>query len=139
MRAWRTFRCPARARRGGSRSARDASRVPSACTRRLSLQGRRHEGPRMTAYATCLGCGLACDDIDVIVKDGAITEARNACALGTRWFGDGRVPTRAADGAIDKAAALLRAARRPLVYLAPDMANDTYGAAAAVADVLHAL
>ena len=93
----------------------------------------------MTASATCLGCGLACDDIDVIVKDGAITEARNACALGTRWFGDGRVPTRAADGAIDKAAALLRSARRPLVYLAPDMANDTYGAAAAVADVLHAL
>jgi formylmethanofuran dehydrogenase subunit B len=88
-----------------------------------------------------------CDDISVIAQAGAIVEARNACPLGVRWFGDGRVPARACVGstdvdatrALDEAATLLGAARRPLVYLAPDMANDTYGVATAVADVLHAL
>jgi formylmethanofuran dehydrogenase subunit B len=41
--------------------------------------------------------------------------------------------------AIDEAASLLRGAARPLVYLGPDVANDVYGLAAAVADVLHAM
>jgi formylmethanofuran dehydrogenase subunit B len=101
----------------------------------------------VTDHVTCLGCGLLCDDISVIAQGGMIVEARNACPLGVRWFGDGRVPTRARVGAsdvdaaraLDAAATLLGAARRPLVYLAPDMANDTYGAATAIADVLHAL
>jgi formylmethanofuran dehydrogenase subunit B len=98
-------------------------------------------------HVTCLGCGLACDDIAVRVQGGAIVEAGNACSLGVQWFGDGRVPAQARVGsadveasrALDEASLLLLGAKRPLVYLAPDMANDTYGAATAVADVLHAL
>jgi formylmethanofuran dehydrogenase subunit B len=101
----------------------------------------------MTDHATCLGCGLACDDIAVTVQGGAIAEARNACALGVAWFGDGRVSAKARVGAadvdparaLDEASLLLLGAKRPLVYLAPDMGNDTYGAATAIADVLHAM
>ena len=48
----------------------------------------------MLRHTTCLGCGCACDDIDVVVRDGRIVDARNACALGVAWFGDGRVPAR---------------------------------------------
>lgn len=96
---------------------------------------------------TCLGCGLACDDIAVSVAGGAITEARNACTLGVAWFGDGRLSAKARVGtgevevsqALAEAATLLRGAVRPLVYLAPDMANEVYAGAAAVADVAHAL
>jgi formylmethanofuran dehydrogenase subunit B len=98
-------------------------------------------------HVTCLGCGLACDDIAVRVEGGAIVEAKNACTLGVQWFGDGRVTAHsrvgtadvAAARALDEAAAMLRGAKRPLVYLAPDMGGDTYGAATAIADVLHAL
>ena len=36
---------------------------------------------RTVANVTCLGCGCACDDITVVVKQDRITEARNACAL----------------------------------------------------------
>jgi len=44
---------------------------------------------RTVANVTCLGCGCACDDITVVVKQGRIAETRNACALGAAWFGDG--------------------------------------------------
>jgi formylmethanofuran dehydrogenase subunit B len=98
-------------------------------------------------YVTCLGCGLACDDIGVSTTGGAITEARNACTLGVAWFGDGRQSTKARVGtaevewgpAVVEAAKVLRSGARPLVYLAPNMANDVYAAAAGAADLLHAL
>ena len=47
---------------------------------------------RTVANVTCLGCGCACDDITVVVTQDRIADARNACALGTAWFGDGTVP-----------------------------------------------
>ena len=50
---------------------------------------------RSVANVTCLGCGCACDDITVVVKKDRITEARNTCALGAAWFGDGTVPAEA--------------------------------------------
>jgi formylmethanofuran dehydrogenase subunit B len=95
---------------------------------------------------TCLGCGCACDDIRVVVRDGRITDAQNACALGREWFGDGHVPsavrvdTRDAtvDTAIIAAANLLADAKRPLVYLAPGVSCETQRAAAGIADVLRA-
>jgi len=96
---------------------------------------------------TCLGCGCACDDITVVVQGGTITEAGNACALGRTWFGDGKVPAEvrsngravALEQAIGDAAKLLGAARRPLVYLAPDITSETQRAAVAIADRLGAV
>jgi formylmethanofuran dehydrogenase subunit B len=76
---------------------------------------------RIQAFATCAGCGCACDDIEV-------TEDRlvRTCPLGDRWFaerGGERPPVARVDGravtfdeAADAAAAILRQARAPLVY-----------------------
>ena len=96
--------------------------------------------------ATCLGCGCACDDIQLRVDGNRIVEARNACALGVQWFGDGTMPAGARVGtrdgsveeAIEAAAGLLTAAARPLVFLAPDVSCEAQRAAIAVADMLHA-
>lgn len=101
---------------------------------------------RTVAHATCLGCGCACDDIGVVVRQGQIAEARNACALGTAWFGDGVVPGevrvdgRAAslDQATEKIATLLRGAKRPLVYVAGDVSCEAQREAIAIGDYLHA-
>ena len=98
------------------------------------------------AAATCLGCGCACDDIDLKVEDNRIVEARHACPLGVTWFGDGRVPARARvagrDTSIDEsvaaAARLLTTSARPLVYLAPDISCETQRTGIALADALRA-
>ena len=45
---------------------------------------------------TCLGCGCACDDIRITVRDSRIVEAARACELGASWFGDGSLPAEAA-------------------------------------------
>ena len=95
---------------------------------------------------TCLGCGCACDDIRITVRDGRIVEAARACDLGAAWFGDGSLPAEAAidavratmDEALASAAALVRAARRPLVYIAPGVTNEAAREAVALADVLGA-
>ena len=98
------------------------------------------------AAATCLGCGCACDDIDLNVEDNRIVEAKRACPLGAAWFGDGRVPARArvggrdasVDEAIAAAARLLAGSARPLVYLAPDISCETQRTGIALADTLRA-
>ncbi len=103
-------------------------------------------GDRVVAPAVCLGCGCACDDIEVVVSRDRVVDARRACALGVAWFGDGRVPARAlvagrpatADAAIVAAAEMLAAARRPLVYLAPELSCEAQGEAIALADLLRA-
>lgn len=119
--------------------------------RRVSVTERILE-PATTAsdilapHRVCLGCGCACDDVTVVVRGGAIVEARNACAMGTAWFGSGIVPARACvDGAdvpvvaaLSAAATLLASARRPLVYLAPDLSCAAQREAVALADVLQA-
>jgi formylmethanofuran dehydrogenase subunit B len=97
-------------------------------------------------HVTCLGCGCACDDITVTVRDGAIAEALNACSLGRSWFGDGSAPSEVRsngravplDRAIADAANLLGAARHPLVYLAPEITSESQRATVAVADRLGA-
>jgi len=96
--------------------------------------------------ATCLGCGCACDDIDVVVQDGRIAAARNTCDLGRRWFGSGDVPSSVVtngdatslDEAIAATARLLGEAKRPLVYLAPDVSCETQRETVCLADVLRA-
>jgi formylmethanofuran dehydrogenase subunit B len=101
---------------------------------------------RTTAHVTCLGCGCACDDITIVVKEERIAEARNACGLGVAWFGDGTAPAeirvagRAAslEQALGEAARLLTAAQRPLVYLAGDISCETQREAVGIADRLRA-
>jgi len=101
---------------------------------------------RSVANVTCLGCGCACDDITVVVKQDSIAEARNACALGAAWFGDGTVPAEtrvngrpaSLEQALTEAARLLGGAKRPLVYLAADISCETQREGVAIADRLHA-
>ncbi|HEY9425927.1 MAG TPA: hypothetical protein VIR34_02140 [Gemmatimonadaceae bacterium] len=81
------------------------------------------------------------------MRDGRIVEARNACELGRRWFGDGTVSGGVrvrgervtVEEALDAAAELLGGARRALVYLAPDISCEAQRAAVALADRLHAV
>jgi formylmethanofuran dehydrogenase subunit B len=101
---------------------------------------------RTVANVTCLGCGCACDDITVVVKKDHIAEARNACALGAAWFGNGTVPAetrvngRAAslDQALTEAVRLLTDGKRPFVYLGGDVSCETQREAVAIADRLRA-
>ena len=105
------------------------------------------DAPRVVPHATCLGCGCACDDIEVVVTGGRIVEARRACPLGLAWFGDGSVPTRVlVEGgevdtpvAIDAVARMLLRARRPLVYLAPELSCEAQREVIGLADAVRAL
>ena len=101
---------------------------------------------RVEPNATCLGCGCACDDIAVTLRDGRIVEAANACALGAGWFGDGQAPAQARvdertvqiDEALAVAAGMVAAATRPLVYLAPDLTCEAQREGVALADAIGA-
>ena len=98
-------------------------------------------------HVTCLGCGLSCDDVTVTTEGGRITDIRNGCDRGRSWFGSGVVPdaVRSRDRSVEleqalsDAARLLASARRPLVYLAPELSVDAQRAAVAIADRLHAV
>ena len=100
---------------------------------------------RSIANVTCLGCGCACDDITVVVRQGRIVETTHACPLGVAWFGDGAVPSETRvrgqrstfDEALNEATTILRAARRALVYLAGDVSCEVHGEAVAIADRLR--
>ena len=95
---------------------------------------------------TCLGCGCACDDIDVVLDAGRITATHRACELGVAWFeqaqlsGPSRIDGRPAseDDALSALAALLKSAATPLIYLAPELSCDAQREAVALADVLGA-
>jgi formylmethanofuran dehydrogenase subunit B len=95
---------------------------------------------------TCLGCGCACDDIEIVVASDRIVDARNACSLGRRWFGDGQAPSAvrvdkadvSPEEAVSSAAARLCEAARPLVYLATGLSCEAQREAVAVADLLRA-
>ena len=101
-------------------------------------------GTIVTENVTCLGCGCACDDIDVGVSGGRIVETRNACPLGKTWFGDGDVPLRCVvnggdampDEAMRAAVDRLAGARHALVYLAPSLSCEAQRAGTAIADLL---
>jgi formylmethanofuran dehydrogenase subunit B len=103
-------------------------------------------GERIVEHVTCLGCGCTCDDITLVVQRDRIAEARNACALGAAWFGDGEVPrhilVRGRAGSLDQAVAggaqLLTNAQRPLVYVAGDLSCEAQREAVAIADRLRA-
>lgn len=85
-----------------------------------------------------------CDDIGVVVQDGAVTEVRNACAIGQRWFRqveDASRPVCRIGGkeatleeGIAEAARLLVEARYPLIYGLPETTCEAQQRAAAIAD-----
>ena len=101
---------------------------------------------KLLPHVTCLGCGCACDDIHLTVRDNRIVEARQACELGVAWFEGSRVPWRVFVGgreapmseAIEAVAALLTRASRPVVYLAPELTCEAQRAGVALADRLRA-
>ena len=103
-------------------------------------------GDRTVEHVTCLGCGCACDDIAIVVKQARITEARNACPLGAAWFGDGTAPretrvhgrTAPVERALGEAMKRLARAERPLVYIAGDVSCETQRESVAIADRLRA-
>ena len=92
-------------------------------------------------HAVCLGCGCACDDIELTVRDGRIAGARNACPLGVAWYGDGSTPAAVTvrgsaagiEAATKEVARLLRV-RPALVYLAPEVTTEAQREAIALAD-----
>jgi formylmethanofuran dehydrogenase subunit B len=103
-----------------------------------------HEVP----HVTCLGCGCACDDIILTLRDDQIVHAERACRLGVAWFDDGRVPGKVRvdgrecglDEALDAGAALLHAARgRVLVFLGDDITSEAQRSAVEIADRLRAV
>jgi formylmethanofuran dehydrogenase subunit B len=93
------------------------------------------------SHAVCLGCGCACDDIEITVRDGRIAAARNACAVGLAWYGDGAVPGRvmvrgkqATIETATRAIAELLKAGPALIYLAPDITTEAQREAIGLAD-----
>ena len=99
---------------------------------------------RTVEHVTCLGCGCACDDITVVVQRGRLTDAKQACALGVAWFGDGRVPDEiringregTLERALAEAAKILTGAKHSLVYLAGDISCEAQRDAVGIADRL---
>ncbi len=76
----------------------------------------------------CPLCGCVCDDVVVEVEDNKVTKVKGACAVGkSKLMGHGRITSPAIrengvlkdcsyDEAIKRAAEILAAARRPLMY-----------------------
>lgn len=96
----------------------------------------------------CTMCGCVCDDLAVTVDAGRITEARGACRLAEPWFraqNTSSPPATLLDGrpcepeaAFARAAAVLRAARYPLIYGLSRSTTEGQRAAVALADRLGA-
>jgi formylmethanofuran dehydrogenase subunit B len=102
---------------------------------------------RAIQAVTCLGCGCACDDLEVKVRDGRIVNVSPECPVARAWFGDGSVPTAVTVGgrpaAIGKAlgeaaAALDVAPGRALVYIGPELTMEAQRVALGIADRLGA-
>lgn len=111
----------------------------------MSPAGDQLTQPRAVHHAVCLGCGCACDDIAVHVFGDRITDARNACALGVRWFGDGVIPSairvNGADAALSDALAAITAsikqARQTAIYLAPEITCEAQREAIGLGDLVR--
>ena len=102
------------------------------------------------APLTCAGCALLCDDV-TIDRDGDAVRLHPPCDLGAGWLSDRIRPGASApsatiggqpddvDAALRRAAQLLLAARRPLVYGFDAATVEDARAAVALADRLGAL
>ncbi len=74
--------------------------------------------------ATCTGCALLCEDIDVVLENGRIKETRNACRKGAARFSGCKSRLAPSvnrkqsdiDTAIKKAADILKSAKSPMLF-----------------------
>ena len=97
---------------------------------------------------TCTQCGCVCDDLRVTVEGERITKAERACGLAEPWFlgyDPTPVPSAEIDGVLvslesawQRAVAILRAARSPLIYGLSRSSTPGQRAAVALADRLGA-
>jgi formylmethanofuran dehydrogenase subunit B len=97
-------------------------------------------------HVTCLGCGCACDDIAVTVRDGRIVDTNPACSVGRDWFADGVVPWEvlrdgapaSVEDAIGEAARVLAESQgRLLIYVGADLSSQAQRRAVSLADLLR--
>jgi formylmethanofuran dehydrogenase subunit B len=106
--------------------------------------------PEAERPATCGGCSLLCDDLTALVdENGESARLLPTCARGAAWFAEraapaaplARVDGREAglEGALDAAAAILTAARAPLVYGLGETSCETQRAAVALAEAAGAV
>ena len=121
----------------------------AAATEPKHTDSRARPERRETADATCLACGCLCDDIVVAVESNQIVEARHACAMGQSYFAaldePNDLPLATIEGqvselsvALDRAAAILAAARRPLIWGLTQTTIETQAATVALADRIGA-
>jgi formylmethanofuran dehydrogenase subunit B len=99
--------------------------------------------------ATCAGCGCGCDDIEVAVAAGALERVTRTCAIGDQWFAERAVDAAASariDGnevdfaeAVEASAAILGAARLPLVCGLGQTDCESQRAAVALAEAIGAV
>ena len=104
---------------------------------------------RIIPAATCLGCGCLCDDITVSVDGDRVVSAERACLVGLRWWqavdpNEGQ-PIATIEGnevgvdeALDRAAAILRGARSPLIWGLTNSSVEAVGDALRLADLVGA-
>jgi formylmethanofuran dehydrogenase subunit B len=98
--------------------------------------------------ATCLGCLCLCDDIRLVIEDERIVEAENACSEGLHWYSSLQAcpeegPTIAGqpaslDAALDRAAAILGAARAPVIFGPDESTIEAQRVLIAIADRIGA-
>jgi formylmethanofuran dehydrogenase subunit B len=103
---------------------------------------------KIIADFACTVCGCVCDDLRLTVEGERIVRAEGACRLSEPWLlsqGEQRPPHAEIEGrsvpvaeALDRAAALLRGARSPLVYGLSRSSTEGQQAAVALADQLGA-
>lgn len=96
----------------------------------------------------CTQCGCVCDDLRLTVDAGRIVRAEGSCSLSEPWFLQQTPQPRpiaelcglpaALDTALDRAAAILRSARAPLLYGLARSSTEGQRAAASLADRLGA-
>jgi formylmethanofuran dehydrogenase subunit B len=110
--------------------------------------GRRGAVGVRVENVACTVCGCVCDDLRLTVERGRITRAEGACALSEPWLLaqnsahppaaliEGRPAS--LEGALARAAELLRAARSPLIYGLSRSSTEGQRAAIALADSLGA-
>jgi formylmethanofuran dehydrogenase subunit B len=105
---------------------------------------------RGSAPVACLGCGCLCDDVTVNIEGSRVANFEPECLMGRRWFetaaaeDDGPEATVegqpvASEVAVERAAELLREARRPVVYGLTATTTETVRDALALADRVRAL
>jgi formylmethanofuran dehydrogenase subunit B len=96
---------------------------------------------------TCPFCGVLCDDLEVTVEDGTITEAKRGCVLGRYTFlkhGDDRATLRidgkpaTLDECIEASVEILDQATFPLIYGLASTECDAQRKAVELADVVGA-